>query len=52
MSELFFHFGLLLLILLVFGTMALASYRAAPWVPARKKDLLRITELAGIKKTK
>jgi len=28
----------------------LASYRAAPWVPARKKDLLRITELAGIKK--
>ena len=50
MSELFFNFVLLLLILIVFGSMMVASFRTAPWVPSRKKDLRRLIELAEIKK--
>lgn len=50
MPELFFYLLYLLIIILVFGSMAVASFRAAPFVPTRKKDLERLVELADIKK--
>lgn len=35
---------LLCIIIVVFGTMAYASFRAAPWLPLRKKDHKRVLD--------
>ncbi|MFA6391216.1 MAG: hypothetical protein WCW66_00495 [Patescibacteria group bacterium] len=49
MFDSFFYFILIIAVLLLFGTMAYAGYRGAPWVPTKKKDLNRLIELSGIK---
>ena len=48
MFEPFFYLALILFILIVFGTMAIAGYRGAPWIPTKKKDLDRLINLADI----
>ena len=48
MDSLFFIFFLSILIL-IFGTAALAGLKAAPYVPTRQKDIKRLVELAEIK---
>lgn len=49
MLESFLYLIILLVIILVFGSMALAGFSTAPWVPSRKKDLSRLAELTDIK---
>lgn len=39
----------LVLVVIIFGSMAIASFRAAPWVPTFKRDLARMLDLAEIK---
>ncbi len=39
---------LLLLVILIFGTLAYASISAAPWVPLFKKDIKRMIKLANL----
>ncbi|MFA6908755.1 MAG: class I SAM-dependent methyltransferase [Patescibacteria group bacterium] len=48
MNDFVIQLVLLTIILIIFGTAAYASYRAAPWLPVRKKDLRRIVESAQI----
>lgn len=48
MDSLFFIF-LLVILILIFGTAALAGVKAAPYVPTRQKDIKRMFELAEIK---
>lgn len=48
MDSLFFIIFLLILII-IFGTAALAGVKAAPFVPTRQKDIERLLELAEIK---
>lgn len=45
MEALLINTALLLLILGVFGSALYASLRAAPWLPVRKNDLVRIVEI-------
>lgn len=40
---------LVILILIVLGSLAYASFSAAPWVPLRKRDIQRLIDLAKIK---
>lgn len=49
MSEIFVSVLLLFLILLVFGSMALAGFRAAPWVPTKPSDIARLLMLVNPK---
>lgn len=49
MLDVLVYLGLLLGILLVFGTAAYAGMRAAPWLPVFKSDIERIIKLADIR---
>lgn len=44
----FFYLLFLIFIILIFGTMAIAAYLAAPWVPTFRRDLKRMLDLAEI----
>ncbi|MBU0612557.1 class I SAM-dependent methyltransferase [Patescibacteria group bacterium] len=48
MLEEFLYLLAIFFILIVFGTMAVAGFRGAPWVPTKKKDLDRLIKLADI----
>jgi 16S rRNA A1518/A1519 N6-dimethyltransferase RsmA/KsgA/DIM1 with predicted DNA glycosylase/AP lyase activity len=48
MLESFFYLLTVFFILAIFGTMAIAGFRGAPWVPTKKKDLDRLINLADI----
>lgn len=48
MFESLFYLFVVFFILIVFGTMAIAGFRGAPWIPTKKKDLDRLIKLADI----
>ena len=49
MLYLLIYFVVLIFVLIIFGSAALAGLRAAPYVPTQKKDIRRMFELAGLK---
>lgn len=40
---------LLLVLIIIFGTLAYGALSAAPWVPLKKKDIKRLLDLANLK---
>lgn len=49
MLEVLVYFFYLVVIILVLGTAAWASFSAAPWLPTRNKDIERMLKLAELK---